>query len=500
MPNATFTDIVEELKVTNKALGGLDVDIGFMFDVLVQSSNASAEMFKSMIRSIESIGSLNSVPAGNSGGPQGGNFVSGGNSGGTQGGGSNEVPEIKFRQTISSILKGSTLNMLGTKFPSMIKSTKGGFDKMGEMVTGLGKESIERGAANLSSLSSAFTSFAEVKWSKVLFGIGAVRLIGPLFSKLGTILGSAENMKGLASFDKFAKRLGSIAEALSGTFAKIGNAIGQVISGIFQGIADGLSALAKPKVFIGILAMALLAAPVYLMAKAFQEFSEVGWGDVAIGVTAIALLAAGAMVLGTLWSSGVLPLGILALGGLGLAAMAFGAAMLMAGKGMSLFSEGLGGMVDPLITLAGIGPELLVTAAAIGAVGVALAAFGVGQGVAGIGAFFGRLLGGESPVDKLMKLAALAKGLTETANAMDRINSAISTTAPKTSRQMGQLQAESDSMSVAAAGTPMVTMPMGGSGASGQGSSNVTNNVTSTIVNSGYMPDRSTALVLSPAF
>jgi hypothetical protein len=321
-----------------------------------------------------------------------------------------------------------------------------------------------------------------------------------LFSKLGTILGSAENMKGLASFDKFAKRLGSIAEALSGTFAKIGNAIGQVISGIFQGIADGLSALAKPKVFIGILAMALLAAPVFLMAKAFQEFSEVGWGDVAIGVTAIALLAAGAMVLGTLWSSGVLPLGILALGGLGLAAMAFGAAMLMAGKGMSLFSEGLGGMVDPLIALAGIGPQLLVTAAAIGAVGVALAAFGMSQGVAGIGAFFGKLLGGESPVDKLMKLAALGKDLTETANAMDRINSAISTTAPKTSSQMGQLQAESDSMSVAAAGTPMVTMPMGGSGASGQGSSKVTNNVTSTIVNSGYMPDRSTALVLSPAF
>jgi len=248
------------------------------------------------------------------------------------------------------------------------------------------------------------------------------------------------------------------------------------------------------------LALTLMAIPIFAIGKAFQMFSEVSWKDVALGITTIALLAAGAMVLGALMETGVLELGILALGGLGLAALAFGAAMLMAGKGMALFADGLGDIADPLIQLASIAPDLLLTAAAIGAIGVALAAFGAGQGVAGIGAFFGKLLGGESPVDKLMKLAALGEGLTRTADAVDRINSAVRSPVPKTSGEMNQLQTQSDNMSISHAGTPIIAISAGGGGSSGQGPSSTTNNVNSTIVNNGWMPDRSTALVLSPAF
>ena len=136
------------------------------------------------------------------------------------------------------------------------------------------------------------------------------------------VAGGALNTSGAAmgntgnSARSFGERLGSlgkgigdfihgVVDGLMRALASIGNGIGQFFEKLFTGLANGLSQLGRGQVFLGILALGLLAGVVWLAAKSFQEFSKVSWEDMGKAAVAIVVLAAAVFGLGALLSTGV---------------------------------------------------------------------------------------------------------------------------------------------------------------------------------------------------
>jgi hypothetical protein len=102
--------------------------------------------------------------------------------------------------------------------------------------------------------------------------------------------------------------------------------------------------------------------------------------------------------------------------------MPFGIAALAAGAGIKMLGEGISASVDPILRLSEI--DLTQAALGIGAVGVALAAFGAGSAYAGLGSFVGNLLGGD-PIEKMERLGKAGTSLMITANAINTISEAF---------------------------------------------------------------------------
>jgi hypothetical protein len=132
----------------------------------------------------------------------------------------------------------------------------------------------------------------------------------------------------------------------------------------------------------------------------------VGLGVIgAVAGTAAPLIAAGAVSLGLM----------------GGALWLIGEAMQAVGKGFSDMTDGLEriGKMD--------GSNLLQVAAGVAALGVAMAAFGAGQAVAGIGNLIGRFLtiGTDSPVEQLIKIGQNGEGVMKAAQGLEKLSGAM---------------------------------------------------------------------------
>jgi hypothetical protein len=234
-----------------------------------------------------------------------------------------------------------------------------------------------------------------------------------------------------------------------GLIAMIPGAIGMAAIGftgkLFEvgakGLAAGLSALAKPQVLLGTLALlgiggafALFGLGAKLVADAFVSISKV-IPDAIVPLTQLALLS---------------PLLYIAAGGIGALAISLGLlaaasipavlasaviyilaksvgklgeSFTLVGMGMTMFTKGIRASIDPIRQIAQL--RLGDAAAGMMLLSNSLASFGVGSAVAGIGSFIGNFLGGD-PIAKMERLASISDKLKDSAEAINMIAIATS--------------------------------------------------------------------------
>ena len=249
--------------------------------------------------------------------------------------------------------------------------------------------------------------------------------------------------------------LKKIVDTVVKAFKKIGKGIASVIQSLLEGLGKGLSAVGNPKALIGALALVIIAAGVFVLAKAFVEFTKVNFKTLAIGIIAIVALTAVMMGLGMLMSSGVgavaLLLGAAAMLIIAGAALVLGIAFQTLGEGLTLIMDSLGSFLNDVLpgflrmANPGVGAGLVLAAAGIVVLtaaivgfmavltlaGAAGAAGGIVSGVLGsVSSFFG----GPGPppgpfemLDKFIGFAEAAPFLQKGADAIGVIGSALST-------------------------------------------------------------------------
>lgn len=92
--------------------------------------------------------------------------------------------------------------------------------------------------------------------------------------------------------------LGGLGKGLSGLgkgIAGLGKGIGGAVGGMLEGLAKGLSALGNPKVLLGVVSLAGIAASLWITGKAVQQFVGLDWETLGkAGVALVALGVAGA--------------------------------------------------------------------------------------------------------------------------------------------------------------------------------------------------------------
>lgn len=291
---------------------------------------------------------------------------------------------------------------------------KGNFGSMmkdlGEGMFNAGKGLLAMGAA-VWILAEAFGNFSKLSWadmSKGLVTLGALALAGKLIGKGGgkdswkPILALGGAMLILAeSFRQFSKLEWS-------ELAK-----GIVVLGALA-IATKLMSGAS-----GALAIIAVAGAMWILGESMGKFAALDWEGLAKGVVVL-----GALVLAVIALGAAGPVALL-----GAAAMvAVAAALYIAAKAFEVISGSMETFTAGLERLAKVdGVGLLSTAGALGALGLAMAAFGAGQAAAGLGTLISNLLtiGQDSPVEQILKLSRAGDGLLKTADGLSRIADAM---------------------------------------------------------------------------
>ena len=251
------------------------------------------------------------------------------------------------------------------------------------------------------------------------------------------------------------KILKKIVDVVVNSFKKIGKGIASVIQSLLEGLGKGLVAVGNPKALVGALALLIIAAGIFVLAKAFVEFTKVDFASLLVGIIAIVALTAAMVGIGLLMMSGIGAVAILAGAAafliMAFAAMALGKAFTYLGEGIAIIMVGLSLFVETavagFVALAQPGIALGLLGAAVGIIavtaaitafiavltlaGAASAAGGIATGILGsIGSFFG----GPGPppgpfemLDKFIGFAAAAPFLTEGAKAINEIGAALHT-------------------------------------------------------------------------
>ena len=293
-----------------------------------------------------------------------------------------------------------------------------------------------------------------VAMGTVLAIIGVAFLIGKIATKampglltfsLATIVlgvGLLSLGMGLRSFSDIG--LENIVAAMSTVLVVLGIAA----------LAGTMSTAAFPGILMFSLAMPLLAVGVAALGLALQNFAGVKIGAVGVLAATLATLGVAVAAFAIAIASGVGGVLILAaiglIAALGAALIPFGFAAKLAGEAMKLLGQGavmlgvgfkilvdsagdfLTKFVDSIVRLGSLGNTLFVAAAGVTALGVALAAFGVGGGigsvVGGIGGAIGGLFGGSSPeelMDLIARFAERTTTLPQTVTAVNQLRFAL---------------------------------------------------------------------------
>jgi hypothetical protein len=424
-----------------------------------------------------------------------------------------------FAELSSALAIFSEIDWLGvtkgavmmTMLPGLLNLAADGFKAAGQAVDGLAasKDSFEA----LGQLLMAFREFADIKWIQVTKGLLVMKMISPLFSSFGVAvkkLGTAldESAKTIKTFGAFVSALDTFSKI---SWAKVifGVAMMKIFGGAFEAMASKSKALKEgASIFVniaesmgkaigrffaaipfmavakGLILLAGLAIDLGLLAGAFILFSKVNWKDVGQGLLAMSLFSVAAIALAA--ASELIVPGLLVLAGLGVALAIFGGALMLVASGMK--------------TLVDSAPGMMNTAKGILAISSALATFAAVTAAAGIGGAVGMIVGkltDSSPIDQILKLAEASEKLNKTATALERINAAIGNM-PSTAGvdlAIGSTQGAR----LASQKAMLATGGAGGGGGTNASVKNVSNKVSTTIVNNSFMPDRSTALVLAPA-
>ena len=166
-----------------------------------------------------------------------------------------------------------------------------------------------------------------------LSAIVAAKIVGGI----GSIIGGFRSMSGAM------QQTAEAAKALGNSSGGISNATGAL---------GGFTSFAQNAVATGI-ALIAFAGAVFILSKAFQEFSKVSWPDMWKGAVAMALLAGAAWVLAA--SVKGMAIAAAGVGLLALALLSFGAAVLMIGAGAKLFADSIGSFADGIKKIKNLG-------------------------------------------------------------------------------------------------------------------------------------------------
>lgn len=285
-------------------------------------------------------------------------------------------------------MMGETLNMGLNKYLGTGLEGLGGMITMsGQLGTGFKSLGIDMGGA-IKGTAQILKNLIGMVAGPVLNGIKAIGggLMNSLGgSKLGESIGGVKDKlmsKGAGLKDKLMAGVGDKAKDIKTPDTDAGDKMGKMGKGI------NTTDLIK-----GAAAMLIMAAALYVSAKAFQEFATVKWEDVGKGLVGIAGLAAIAYILSK--AQGDMIKGALAVAILGLALVPFAYAMsliagldigsvIAAAAGLVIFSAAVFGLGALMMTGAGafiFGAGLL----ALAGLGLAMMALGAGLLVAAAG-------------------------------------------------------------------------------------------------------------------
>jgi hypothetical protein len=289
------------------------------------------------------------------------------------------------------------------KFGAMMKD-------LGQGMFNAGKGLLAMGAA-VWVLADAFGKFSKLSWadmSKGLVTLGALAIAGKMMGK-----GNGK--------DSWKPIL-----AIGGAMLILAEAFRQFSKLDWSELSKGivvLGALAIATKLMsgatGALTILAVAGAMWILGESMGKFAALDWEGLAKGVVVLGALVAAVLLLGA-----TAPVALL-----GAAAMiAVAAALYIAAKAFEVIAGSMGAFVEGLERLAKVdGAGLMTTAGALGALGLAMAAFGAGQAAAGLGTLISNLLtiGQDSPVDQILKLSRAGDGLLKTADGLSRIADAM---------------------------------------------------------------------------
>jgi hypothetical protein len=175
---------------------------------------------------------------------------------------------------------------------------------------------------------------------------------------------------------------GAAASAAGGAMDKASEAASSVPKDAGKstgGLTKSIEKINPGKLLAGAAALVLVAAAVFVFAKAAQEFMSVSWGAIGKAIVAMLALVGALALIGAIMMSGVGALAILA----GAAAMLImAAALFVLGKAIQEIAKGFELFVPSLLQLAPMAAQLVVIAGSLVVMGYGLMALGLASYVA----------------------------------------------------------------------------------------------------------------------
>jgi len=272
--------------------------------------------------------------------------------------------------------------------------------------------------ASLYLVAKGLNAFNDVEWGSLVKGgialLGLVGITKMLSSSTSDMFKAALGLGALgAAIYVIGKALDSFAEVEWGSILKAGVVIGGLAL-----MGEMLGAAAIPMA-LGAVGLGLLGGAIWVIGKALEMFQDLDWetiGKAFVAITGLGVLGAIAGV-----AAPLILLGAAAIGAMGLALLPFAAAMAIAGPAMDQFADGM----ERLSKISGSG--ILELAGALGALSVAMVAFAAGNAIAGLGNLVSNFLsiGGDSPVEQLLKISKAGPGVAQAADGLNQIGKAM---------------------------------------------------------------------------
>ena len=292
----------------------------------------------------------------------------------------------------------------------------GPFGFLGGLLKGIGDNL--KGIAGLGLLSAALlvagiamTEFSKVKWEDVGKGIvtlTALTAAAYAISKIqrNIIMGAAGIMAISGALCFAALCFNSFAEVdwssiMKGTVALAAVSLVGVLAGKFA-----------KDIIAGALGILVLSGALWVLGKALQQFSSIGWET--LGLAAVALVGF-AIAAGIMGIPPILPailMGAVAIGALGIALGLFGLGLIPVAYAMKIFSEAFGIFIDQIMKLSTVdSTKLLMIGPALAGIGIGAAIFAAGMAAAtagGVISGLASLFGVKSPLDRIKEFVPIA--------------------------------------------------------------------------------------------
>jgi hypothetical protein len=265
--------------------------------------------------------------------------------------------------------------------------------------------------ASLWLVSEALENFGQITWGEITKGLVTLTALA-LTTKLIDKVASWKPLLALGA------SLWLVSEALE-NFGKI--SWGDIIKGTaaLAGLAVVTKLIDETVGMKGVLVLGAMAASLWVLSKALQNFSEIKWAD--LGKAAVSLGVLTAAMFGLSMLAPELLIGSAALAVMGGALWIFGKAMKAVVEPLDMFTTDIErlGKVD--------GIKLLKVAAGLTALSAAMMLFGASQMVTGLENLVTNFLslGQDSPVDQLEKIGKAGPGILAAANGMEKLAKAM---------------------------------------------------------------------------